>query len=69
MMTSDDEARVVAHLAERMSAQFPRVQANTVLAAVNASYAEFAGKPVRDFVPILVERAAGDRLRNRSVGH
>jgi hypothetical protein len=29
---------------------------------VRSSHAEFDGRPVRDFVPVLVERAASKRL-------
>lgn len=45
----------------RLSERFPEVDAAVVEAAVRLSHAELTG-PVRDFVPLLVERAARDRL-------
>jgi hypothetical protein len=43
-------------------AQFPTVPMATVRAAVQEIHARLDG-PVRDYVPLLVERAAKDTLR------
>ena len=43
--------------------QFPELPVETVEKAVLGQYEQFEGRPVRDFVPILVERAAQDQLR------
>jgi hypothetical protein len=34
---------------------------------LRATYARFDGRPIRDFVPLLVERAAAERLREVAV--
>jgi hypothetical protein len=61
----DHEARQMAEVQERLEARFPDLDPTVVEAAIRVCAAEITG-PVRDFVPLLVERAARDRLR-RSV--
>jgi hypothetical protein len=63
VISAEDEARAVDHVAERLTIRFPGIPMDTVLAAGNASYEMFTGKPIRDFVPVMVERAARERLR------
>ena len=43
---------------DRLAAQFPELTRDDILQAVNGHYAGFEGSRVRDFVPVLVERAA-----------
>ena len=62
MLAPDDEARAIDLLIERLLARFGHTPPETVRAIVHASYAEFKGKPIRDFVPVLVERDAVQRL-------
>lgn len=59
----DDEHERLALVAvrARLGERFPEVDAAVVEAAVRLAHAELTG-PVRDFVPLLVERAARDRL-------
>lgn len=59
----DDEHERLALVAvrARLGDRFSEVDPAVVEAAVRLSYAELTG-PVRDFVPLLVERAARDRL-------
>ena len=42
---------------ERLRQQFPEVPPDALEAVVNGHYEAFDGRPVRDFVPVLVERA------------
>ncbi|MEV0802335.1 hypothetical protein AB0I34_31870, partial [Kribbella sp. NPDC050281] len=49
----------------RLRKQFPDVPADDVAAAVEAVRPEFEPNPIRDFVPLFVERGAKDRLRGR----
>ncbi len=49
-------------LVERLGNQFPGRPAEAVRAIVHACYDEFKGHPIRDFVPVLVERSAKTRL-------
>ena len=51
-------------LIPRLTGRFPDLPAGSVRQIVNASWDEFAGTPIRDFVPVLVERTARDRLRH-----
>lgn len=62
MVTPDDEMRAIDRLIVRLNARFADIPAETVREAVHAAYDEFKGKPIRDFVPVLVERSATARL-------
>ena len=59
----DDEHEQLALVAvhERLCQRFPELDPAVVEAAVRLSHAELTG-PVRDFVPLLVERGARERL-------
>jgi hypothetical protein len=65
-MNRSDEDRAIAEAAERLTKKFPDLSADTVDRAVADSRLEFEGNPVRDFVPLFVERAAKHRLRTLS---
>ncbi len=53
---SDDEARVLRTVG-RLHERFPdRVEPTVLEARVRTRFASFDGAPVREFVPILVER-------------
>ena len=59
----------MAEVQERLERRFPELDATVVEAAVRLAESEITG-PVRDFVPLLVERAARARLeRARAGGH
>ncbi|HEY3717689.1 MAG TPA: hypothetical protein VGL39_24445 [Jatrophihabitantaceae bacterium] len=53
--------RVVARLRQ----QFPELPADAVEQAVYGRYDQFDGAPIRDFLPILVERSAHQDLSAR----
>jgi hypothetical protein len=55
------ELRAVEEVRVRLSTRFPGVPRADVDRAVDDALAAITG-PVRDFVPILVERAAAQRL-------
>jgi hypothetical protein len=61
---SESEVRAVESLITRLAGRFPDVPADSVRQIVNASWDEFTGTPIRDFVPVLVERSARERLRH-----
>ena len=63
MPASRAESAAIAHVVQRLSAQFSMLDAAVVQRVVQDTYARFAGHPTREFVPILVEDSAGDRLR------
>jgi ribosomal 50S subunit-associated protein YjgA (DUF615 family) len=47
---------------ERLVARFPDVAEDRVREIVRAAHEEFANRPIRDFVPVFVERAARNEL-------
>lgn len=51
------EQKALDQIAERLATRFPDVPADTIALAVQGRYAEFEGSPIRDFVPVLVERS------------
>ena len=60
-MDVEHERLALVGVEERLCRRFPELDPTVVEAAVRLSYAQLTG-PVRDFVPLLVERAARDRL-------
>ena len=60
-MTQDDEALALEHVREALAARFPTVDEQTVRSVVDEAYAVLDG-PVRDYVPLLVERRSRERL-------
>ena len=56
MLSHDDEVRAVTEVAQRLMEAFPGVPADLVQETVRTSHERFAGSPIRDFVPVLVER-------------
>ena len=57
-----DEARDIERLIGRIQADFPDTPAETVRDAVMDAYREFAGRPIREFIPIFVEREVHTRF-------
>ncbi|CAI9400729.1 three-helix bundle dimerization domain-containing protein [Nocardioides sp. T2.26MG-1] len=67
MRTADGptaEARALEQVSERLRSDFG-LTADEVDAAIAEALAAYAGRPVRDFVPILVERQVRERLGRR----
>jgi hypothetical protein len=50
------EAQAVGRVAEALRTRFPQVPAEAIAAKVRSAHDEFAGAPIREFVPVLVER-------------
>ena len=65
MLSPEDEARAVTEVAQRLSATFPDLAPSVVHDTVHQSYERFSGSPIRDFVPVLVERMARTTLVTR----
>jgi len=60
-MDRDAERRALAEVQARLEQRFPHLHPDVVAAAVAVAHSDLDG-PVRDFVPVLVEHAARDRL-------
>lgn len=58
-LNEDDALR---HVVSRLARQFPGLSAAEIERAVHAHYGTFDDRPVRDFVPMLVERATREQL-------
>jgi len=61
-MRLEDEVRAVDGVAERLSARFANLPSEIVVSIVKGIYSEFADSRIRDYIPVLVEHAARDRL-------
>ena len=61
-MDEEHERRALAGVRERLCERYPDLDPALVEAAVRVSHLELTGNPIRDFVPLLVEHAARDRL-------
>lgn len=56
------EASDIAEVTRRLTTRFPDLPTARVQAAVDDAHRRFADAPIRDFVPVFVERAARDAL-------
>lgn len=62
VMDARDEGPAIAEVARRLRARFPGAGPAVIEAMVSDLHRTFDGTPIRDFVPVLVEREAMDRL-------
>ena len=60
------EARELDRITDSLERAFPNVRIRVVQHAVQQAYRPFTDSPIRDFVPLLVERAAREDLIRRS---
>lgn len=56
------EAQVIHQLTDKLVHTYPEVEADQVSKLVEQEYARYEGRPIRDFVPLLVERHAKEEL-------
>jgi hypothetical protein len=56
------EWSAIKQLVDRLRSVYPDVPADTVATVVHVNHARFDGRPVRDFVPLFVERGAKEEL-------
>lgn len=52
------EQTIIEQLVERLAAHFPSVSPETVAHVVQDNHARFDGRPLREYVPLFVERSA-----------
>ena len=60
------EQAAVATVVQRLTSQFPEVPPEMIEQAVRGEYDDYNNSAIRDFVPILVERAVHAKLRHRA---
>jgi hypothetical protein len=56
------EQQIIDGVADRLTRKYPTVSADTVTAVVRDIHARFDGRPVREYVALLVERFAAQEL-------
>jgi hypothetical protein len=56
------EQTIIEHLVARLTSRYPAISEFTVASVVHDVHARFDGRPLRDFVPLLVERTAKSEL-------
>ena len=57
------EERAINEVVDRLAEKYPGVERPTIEKIVTEEHLEFNGKPVRDFVPVLVEKSAKKRVK------
>jgi hypothetical protein len=56
------EQTIIEHIVARLRSRYPAISESTVATVVHDVHARFDGRPLRDFVPLLVERNARSEL-------
>lgn len=56
MVVTAEEHRMIGQVVDRLLNQFPQVPPATVQDAVGSVHHQFDDAPIRDFVPLFVER-------------
>jgi hypothetical protein len=56
------EQTVIEQLVVRLTNRYPAISQSTVASVVRETHARFDGRPLRDFIPLLVERNAKSEL-------
>jgi hypothetical protein len=58
-----DEQRSVDEVIDRLAKKFPDLDRVRIRQIVDEEHHAFDGKPVRDFVPVLVEKSSKRRIK------
>ncbi|OAN39845.1 three-helix bundle dimerization domain-containing protein [Mycolicibacterium iranicum] len=61
-MIALSEQQIIDQLAERLAGAHGNVEPAQVARVVHEQYARFDGRPIRDFIPLFVERRATAEL-------
>jgi hypothetical protein len=56
------ESRELNEVVERLLLRFPDMQEERVRSVVTKAHEKFVGNPIRDFVPVFIERSAREEL-------
>jgi hypothetical protein len=63
-----EEDRAVEQVIDRLAEKFPDAPRLHIVQTVLEQQEALSGNPVRDYVPVLIERAAKNRLRSSPAG-
>ncbi len=58
-----DEDKAVAEVADRLAERFPSIPRSHIDEVVQSERQSLEGKPIRDYIPVLVEHGAKAKLR------
>ena len=61
-MAQTSEQTLIAEVEQRLIDKFPEISPDQVVDTVRQAHAQFDQSPIRDFVPLLVERHARAEL-------
>lgn len=67
-MQAQDEAKAFASVTRHLQQRFPRLPEVRISTAVETERQRLADARIREFLPLLAERAAADHLRAESRG-
>ena len=59
------EQTIIEEVADRLTRKYPTIPPDALTAVVRGVHARFHGRPVREYVPLLVERFAREELAGR----
>jgi hypothetical protein len=62
MVKTLTEQQIVDHLTQRLAVAYPDIEPDEVARTVSEEFGRFDGRPVRDFIPLFVEKHAMSRL-------
>lgn len=63
-MSSESEARALDAVRHRLESKYPETDPSVVHLAVDVSYETLRSARIREFIPVLVEREASDKLEH-----
>lgn len=59
----EGEQRAVEEVIDRLASKYPGVERSEIANIVADEHQSYEGRPVRDFVPVLVEKSAKKRVK------
>jgi hypothetical protein len=66
MISNEEEQALIDQIIDRLTARHPETSPQSVTDLVHTAYHRLDDKPIRDFVPLLVERRAHEQLSGSS---
>ena len=63
MTTQAEEIRAIDQLQDRLRERFPDVEPEGLKQMVSKVHHQYDGSPIRDFIPVLVEREVSEHFR------
>ncbi|WP_396928185.1 three-helix bundle dimerization domain-containing protein [Mycolicibacterium sp.] len=61
-MVTATEQQIMDQLTQRLAGAYPHIERDQIARTVSEEFGRFDGRPIRDFIPLLVEKHASNRL-------